>query len=103
MMLPGFLASLLVPLRAALLWADTDVPETVVPNLWERLWGGFVLALVFGLLGIALMALGFKVFDWITPRLDIEKELSEKGNTAVAIVVAAVIIAVAIIVAVVIR
>lgn len=51
----------------------------------------------FGLLGIALLAVGFKIFELITPRLDIEKELAEK-NIAVGIMVGAVLLGIALIV-----
>jgi len=65
-------------------------------------WPGLARALgataIFGTVGILLMALGFKVFDWITPKIDVEKELAEKHNLAVAIVMAAVILGVAIVV-----
>ncbi len=54
-------------------------------------------AAVFGLLGIALLALGFKVFEWITPKLHVEEELG-KGNVAVGVMVAAVILGVSLIV-----
>ena len=54
---------------------------------------------IFGIVGIFLMALGFKVFDWITPQIDVQKELAEKNNIAVGIVIGAVIIGVAIVVA----
>ena len=64
-------------------------------EFWERLLSGFILSLVYGLLGIVLTVLGFKVFDKITPRMDIEKELAEKNNIAVAIVVAAIVLGVA--------
>jgi len=50
-------------------------------TLLEALWA----AAAFGALGLILLILGFKLFDWLTPKLDIEKELSEK-NMAVAIV-----------------
>ncbi len=50
---------------------------------------------LFGLVGLALMLVGFKAFDWITPGIDLEKELTEKNNLAVAIVVAAVLLGVA--------
>lgn len=53
---------------------------------------------IFGLLGIALLVLGFKVFEWATPKLDVEKKLQE-GSVAVAITVAGLLIAIAIIVA----
>src|SRR5947209_4242169 len=63
--------------------------------------GGPLLAMaVFAVAGILLMALGFKVFDWITPKIDLQKELAERQNIAVAIVIAAVILGVAIVVAV---
>ena len=57
-----------------------------------------IVILVFGLLGLVLLFLGYKIFDWLTPHLHIEKELAEK-NLAVAIVVAAILIALGIIVA----
>ena len=53
---------------------------------------------IFGLLGIALLVLGFKVFEWATPKLDVEKKLQE-GSVAVAITVAGLLIAIAMIVA----
>ena len=56
-------------------------------------------AAVFGLVGMILMFLGFKVFDWMTPHIDVERELAEKHNVAVAIVCAAIFIALAIIIA----
>jgi putative membrane protein len=69
-------------------------------NFWADLWGGFIGSLVFGLLGLVLIVLGFKVFDWLTPRIDIQRELAEKNNLAVAIVCAAVIIGISIFAAV---
>jgi putative membrane protein len=51
----------------------------------------------FGVLGIVLLVLGFKLFEWATPKLNVEEELS-KGNVAVAIVMAAAILGVAAIV-----
>jgi uncharacterized membrane protein YjfL (UPF0719 family) len=69
-------------------------------GFWEHLWGGFIGTLIFGLIGIVLAILGFKAFDWITPRIDIQRELAEKNNLAVAIVVAAIVLGVCHIVAV---
>jgi len=51
---------------------------------------------VFGIIGIVLMVIGFKAFDIITPRIDIQKELAQNHNLAVAIVIAAVILGIAI-------
>jgi putative membrane protein len=66
---------------------------------WEEFGQLFVEALAFGLLGIALLALGFKVFERITPKLDVEEQL-KAGNMAVGVMVAAVLLAIGIIVAV---
>ncbi|QAA31528.1 DUF350 domain-containing protein [Clostridium manihotivorum] len=54
------------------------------------------LSLLFGLLGIIIMAIGYVVFDKVIPA-DFNKELENK-NTAVAIVIAGMLIGVAIIV-----
>ncbi len=66
-------------------------------------WNGFGAALlattIFGLVGIGLMLLGFKMFDWMTPKIDLEKELAENKNIAIAIVIASVIVGIAIVVA----
>ncbi|HSZ57739.1 MAG TPA: DUF350 domain-containing protein [Tepidisphaeraceae bacterium] len=61
--------------------------------------GQVVLTVIFGLLGIVLTVFGFKLFDWMTPRIDVEKELAENHNIAVAIVVAAIILGVSLVVA----
>ncbi len=58
-----------------------------------------VSASVFGLLGIVLILLGFKLFDWITPRINLEVELAENKNIAVAIVVAAMIVGISVVLA----
>jgi putative membrane protein len=63
-------------------------------SLLESIWS----AAAFGALGIIMMMLGFKLFDWITPKLDIEKELSDK-NLGVAITLAALFIGLGLIVA----
>ena len=55
--------------------------------------------LIFGLIGILLTVFGFKLFDWMMPKIDVEKELAEQHNVAVAIVMAAVILGISIIIA----
>jgi putative membrane protein len=54
-------------------------------------------AAAFGLLGIAMLVVGFKVFEWLTPKLKVEEELT-KGNMAVGVTVAALLIAISLIV-----
>ena len=55
---------------------------------------GVVAAMVFGLAGIGLLLLGYFLFDLVTPRIDVQKELCEK-NMAVAVVVAALLLGIA--------
>jgi putative membrane protein len=61
--------------------------------------GEVVLTVIFGVLGIVLTVFGFKLFDWMTPKIDVERELTEKHNIAVAIVIAAIILGVSLVVA----
>lgn len=79
----------------------------VLPSSGELLpmtfWTGLLGSIVFGLVGIALVVLGFKVFDWVTPHIDVERELAQKNNLSVAIVTAAVILGVCYIVGQVVR
>lgn len=72
-------------------------------DFWSNLWAGVVGTIVFGMIGILLTMLGLKLFDLITPRLDIEKELMEKSNLSVAIVCAALILGICHIVAIAIK
>jgi putative membrane protein len=53
----------------------------------------------FGLLGLILMVVGFKLFEFVTKRLDIEQQLANQ-NVAVGIVVAALLLGISLIVVV---
>jgi putative membrane protein len=64
---------------------------------FDAMGSALVAAAVFGILGIVLLAVGFKVFELITPKLKVEEELG-KGNIAVGIVVAAVTLGISLIV-----
>ncbi len=68
-----------------------------IPWNFEILGNSLMAAAAFGVLGIAMLALGFKVFEWITPKLHVEEELG-KGNVAVGIVVAAAILGMSLVV-----
>jgi putative membrane protein len=72
-----------------------------VPFAFFQNWGlfsqGLLAAAVFGLLGIALLVIGFKVFEMFTPKVDVEQELA-KGNVAVGVTVGALLIAISLIV-----
>jgi uncharacterized membrane protein YjfL (UPF0719 family) len=54
-------------------------------------------SVIYGVVGIVLTIAGYKIFDWITP-IDVEKELAERQNIAVAIVTAAVILGIALVI-----
>jgi putative membrane protein len=69
-------------------------PKVGFSFMSERFWGDIVAAAAFGLVGIVLLLLGYWLFDVITPRIDVQKELTEK-NTAVAIVIAALLLGIA--------
>ena len=56
-------------------------------------------SLIFSVLGVIILTLAFIVIDKITPSVDLWKEICEKQNMAVAIVVAAIFLGIAMIVA----
>jgi putative membrane protein len=70
-----------------------------IPLSMEELFHALVGTAAFGLLGLALMLLGFKLFEWTTRRLDVEKQL-ENQNLAVGIVVGALLLGISLIVVV---
>ncbi len=56
----------------------------------------FIATIIYATLALALMFLGYKFFDWITP-YDFSEEIEEK-NPAIGAVIAGIFIAVAIII-----
>jgi putative membrane protein len=80
--------------KMSLLLAQSDA----IALLPEHFWGNLLASAVFGLVGIVLLLLGYLLFDVITPRIDVQKELTDK-NTAVAIVIASLLLGIAYIVA----
>jgi len=69
-----------------MLFADFTVSE----NFWVSLAGSGA----FGLIGLVLLMVGYKVFDWLTPSLHFPDEL-KKGNVAVALVVSVLLASIA--------
>lgn len=51
----------------------------------DTIWSDLVATILFGLITIFLIVIGYFVFDKLTPRLNFS-ELISKGNTAMAIV-----------------
>ncbi len=61
-----------------------------------------ILSVIYAILGMVFLYVGYKVFDLVTPT-DMQKDIFENGNTAVAITVGAFIIGLAIVIAAAIR
>ena len=59
---------------------------------------GLILSVVYGLIGILLLMVGYKIFEWITP-FSVEDALSKDQNRAVGIVVAGMFLAIGIVIA----
>jgi uncharacterized membrane protein YjfL (UPF0719 family) len=70
-------------------------------QMWhpDSLWMAVVSTVVFGLIGIILTIVGYKLFDLVSTKIDVDRELTEKQNIAVAIVAGSVIIGTAIVIA----
>jgi len=67
-------------------------------NLPENFWIGVFGSLIFGFMGIVLLLGGFKMFDWLLPKVDFQAEM--KGNPlATSIIVASFFLALAHIIA----
>ncbi len=60
-------------------------------HLPEYFAGDLVATLAFGIVAILLVVAGYRLFDWVTPKLDFDGEI-QKGNVAMAVVVAAFIL-----------
>ena len=54
--------------------------EGLMPWPATALWQALLYTIIFGILGILLVAFGFKVFDWLLPKVDVEVELAERQN-----------------------
>jgi len=54
-------------------------------------WTIILLNFVYAALGLILLFVAYKIFDWLMPRINFEEEL-KKGNLAVAIFIAAIFV-----------
>ncbi|EEF61953.1 DUF350 domain-containing protein [Pedosphaera parvula] len=91
------LPSVLLPVLSLLAWAN-NVSAEGTDTTPKSLSHAILNSIIFATIGIVVVFVGFKVFDWAVTKIDIEKELLN-NNVAVAIVTAAVIIGISIIVA----
>jgi len=78
--------------------AQQNLTNTMETDFWNNLPLGLVAALIYSLLGIVVLMIGFKIFDWITP-FSLNREIEEKNNTAAGVIVAGIMIALGLIVA----
>lgn len=91
-------------LATAALWALAQgralAQETATGPVRSRLglWEGLLSTLIYGVVGIVLAILGFKLFDWVI-RHNIEEEIFVNKNMAAAILAGAVVLGVSLIVA----
>lgn len=60
-------------------------------------WRIISLNFMYAALGVVLMFVAYRVFDWLTPQVDFPEELKE-GNVAVSIFIAAIFVSIALIV-----
>lgn len=57
----------------------------------------FIVSTIYALLGMVLLFVGYRVFDWMTPS-DMQKKIFEDGNLAVGVLAGAFIIGLAIVI-----
>jgi putative membrane protein len=60
----------------------------------ENFWSALASSAVFGVIGLVLLIVGYKLFDFLTPSLHFQDEL-KKGNMAVALVVSVLLASIA--------
>jgi hypothetical protein len=70
-------------------------PRVFVPALT---WAGIISSIVYGLLGLILLLIGYYVYELITP-WSVKEELTTHRNPAVAMVVASFILGMAVVIA----
>ena len=60
-------------------------------------WRIIALNFVYAVLGVVLMYISYRVFDWLTPEVNFSEEL-RKGNVAASIFIAAIFLSIALII-----
>jgi putative membrane protein len=81
-----------------LVFAQAEQKSTTILSLPDHFLGDMVSAFCFGLLAILLVVVGFKVFDWLTPRCNFQDEIN-KGNISAGIIIGSVIIGICYVIA----
>ncbi|MDE0469815.1 MAG: DUF350 domain-containing protein [Candidatus Poribacteria bacterium] len=79
--------------------AQADAASGEVPMIDFKVLGGFIIeGIVFSIVGLIVLMIGYKVFDMATP-YDLNRQIAEENNTAAGIAVAGVLVSLGIIVA----
>ena len=79
--------------------AQDDAAAADGPMVNFKVLGGFIIeGVVFSIVGLIILMVGYKVFDMATP-YDLNRQIAEENNTAAGIAVAGVLISLGIIVA----
>ena len=79
--------------------AQSDAASGEVPMVDFKILGGFIIeGIVFSIVGLIVLMIGYKVFDMATP-YDLNRQIAEENNTAAGIAVAGVLVSLGIIVA----
>ena len=60
-------------------------------------WEIILLNFAYAAMGVVMMFLSYRIFDWLTPQVDFPVELRQ-GNVAVAIFIAAIFVSIALII-----
>ncbi len=78
---------------------DAPVVTADGPMINFKVLAGLIIeGVVFSIVGLIVLMIGYKVFDWATP-YDLNRQIAEENNTAAGVAVAGVLIALGIIVA----
>jgi uncharacterized membrane protein YjfL (UPF0719 family) len=91
----GLMAGQVVPAMAGEGASVPVEPRVFVPALT---WAGIIASIIYGLLGLILLLIGYYVYELITP-WSVKEELTTHRNPAVALVVAAFIRGMAVVIA----
>ena len=79
--------------------AQADAAAVDAPMIDFKAMGGFIIeGIVFSIVGLIILMVGYKVFDMATP-YDLNRQIAEENNTAAGVAVAGVLISLGIIVA----
>ena len=79
--------------------AQDDAAASDAPMINFKVLGGFIIeGVVFSIVGLIVLMVGYKVFDLATP-YDLNRQIAEENNVAAGVAVAGVLVSLGIIVA----